>query len=178
MELVKAQQKKIDELLETSNQMIAALQLQRSAPKKQPATPNNNKGMHMCNHCKKLTTHQDDDCCCLEKNKDNWPQLYNAILDKRAKTKANKGNKTEWCGMGSRAESNQQCKPSTTVDKNRKHQINPCDPTHGTSWSYSNNHNCICTTTICNQPMHSNNRLQCHVQLWMTGWPDHKQDGS
>ena len=67
VELVKTQQKKINELLKTSNKMIASLQLQTSAPKKQATTSITDKGMHECKHCKKLTTHQDDNCYHLKK---------------------------------------------------------------------------------------------------------------
>ena len=69
-ELIKTQQKKIYEFLDSSNNMIEALQLQMSAPKKQAAMPYSNKGTCVCKHCKKLTTHQDDNCYHLETNKD------------------------------------------------------------------------------------------------------------
>ena len=66
--------------------------------------------MCVCKNFKKQTIHQADE---------KRPQWYNDILDKRAKTKADKSKKTEWQGMGSRAVSNQQCKSRTTVDKNK-----------------------------------------------------------
>ena len=88
-------QKKIDELLETSNKMIATLQLQTSAQKNQATPPNTDKIMHVCKYCKKRTSHQDDDCY-LEKNKDKRPQWYDKILDKQAKTKAKKVRKLNY----------------------------------------------------------------------------------
>ena len=50
VELIQTQQKKIDELLKTSNKMMAALQFQTSESRKQATTTNTNKGLQVCKH--------------------------------------------------------------------------------------------------------------------------------
>ena len=56
--------------------MMATLQSQTGASRKQATTPNPNKVLQVCKYCKKLIAHKDKDCYHLKKNKDKRPQWY------------------------------------------------------------------------------------------------------
>ena len=75
---------------------MAALQSQTGASKTQATTPNTNKGLQVCKHCKKLAAHNDDDCNHLKMNKEKRATAApKNILEKLSKTKAKKSKKPE-----------------------------------------------------------------------------------
>ena len=95
MALVQDQQKKIEELMKQSKELMNATTKGNEEPKQSGGAPRRNKDSEKgwCSDCKEMGTHSSQNCYSLEANRDKRPQWYISRMDNKGKQPGKPGER-------------------------------------------------------------------------------------